>query len=240
MIGNVGILAAFAAGLVSFLSPCVLPLVPGYLSAITGVAPDELASVDTRRVLTPALLFVASFSVIFILLGLTATAIGETLRENQDTLEKVAGVVMIAMGVLFIGAMFVARLNREWRIDALMERAGTGGPIVAGAAFSIAWAPCTGPTLASIYALAATDGDTFQGMLLLAIYAAGLAVPFLLTALAFSTMTHAFAAVKRHYAAITVVGGLILITMGVLVLTGEFFQLNIEAQKITNDLGLNL
>ncbi len=236
---DVGLFAALAAGLVSFLSPCVLPLVPGYLSAITGLAPSELEDADPRRVLVPALLFVASFSAIFILLGLTATAIGETLRENQRTLEKVAGALMIAMGLLFIASMFVARLNREWRIDALMRRAGTGGPIVAGAAFSIAWAPCTGPTLASIYGLAAVQSDMLEGILLLAVYAAGLAIPFLLAAVAFSKMTSGFAVIKRHYAAITVIGGLILIGMGVLVVTGEFFQLNIEAQKLTNELGLN-
>jgi cytochrome c-type biogenesis protein len=240
MIGDVGVLAALGAGLVSFLSPCVLPLVPGYLSAITGLAPAELDQASTRKVLTPALLFVGSFSLIFILLGLTATAVGESLNENQDLLEKIAGGLMIAMGLLFVGSLFATRLNREWRVDALMERAGTGGPIVAGAAFSIAWAPCTGPTLASIYTLAAVKSDMVEGMVLLAVYSLGLAIPFLLTALAFSRMQAAFAVIKRHYAAITVGGGLILIVMGVLVVTGEFFQLNIEAQRITRDLGLNL
>jgi cytochrome c-type biogenesis protein len=233
------VVAAFAVGFVSFISPCVLPLVPGYLAAVTGVPPSELEKASTRSVLVPALLFIASFSVIFILLGLTATAIGETLRDNQRTLEKIAGALMIAMGVLFIASMFVARLNREWRVDALMERAGTGGPIVAGAAFSIAWAPCTGPTLAAIYSLAAVQSDMLEGVALMLAYSAGLAIPFLLTAVAFSKMTNAFTAIKRHYAAITVVGGLILIGMGILVVTGEFFQLNIEAQKLTNDLGLN-
>jgi cytochrome c-type biogenesis protein len=144
------------------------------------------------------------------------------------------------MGVLFVGSMFFARLNREWHIDALMKRAGSGGPIVAGAAFSIAWAPCTGPTLASIYTLAAVKSDMVEGMVLLAVYALGLAIPFLLTAFAFSRMQSAFTVIKRHYTAITVGGGLILIAMGVLVVTGEFFQLNIEAQRITRDLGLNL
>jgi cytochrome c-type biogenesis protein len=240
MVGDVGVLAAFAAGLVSFLSPCVLPLVPGYLSAVTGLAPAEIDSAGARRVLGPALLFVASFSTIFILLGLTATAIGQALRDNLDLLTKVSGALMIAMGILFIASLFVVRLNREWHVQALLDRAGRGGPIVAGAAFSIAWTPCVGPTLGSIYGLAAVGGNVGEGLLLLGIYSAGLAIPFLVTAVAFSRMTSAFAVVKRHYAAITVVGGLILVAMGVLVVTGEFFQLNIEAQKITNDLGLNL
>jgi cytochrome c-type biogenesis protein len=238
--GGVGVLAALAAGLVSFLSPCVLPLVPGYLSAVTGVQPAELDDADWRRVLVPSLLFIASFSLIFILLGLTATAIGQTLRDHQDTLEKIAGVLMIVMGAIFVGSMFVARLNREWHVDALLERAGRGGPLVAGAAFAIAWTPCVGPTLGAINALAAVNGNVLQGMGLLAVYSAGLAIPFLVTALAFSRMTTAFGWIKRHYWVITAGGGVILIAMGILILTGEFFQLNIEAQKLTNDLGLNL
>jgi cytochrome c-type biogenesis protein len=238
--GGVGVLAALAAGLVSFLSPCVLPLVPGYLSAVTGVQPAELEEAGWRRVLVPSLLFIASFSLIFILLGLTATAIGQTLRDHQDTLEKIAGVLMIVMGAIFVGSMFVARLNREWHVDALLERAGRGGPLVAGAAFAIAWTPCVGPTLGAINALAAVNGNVLQGMGLLAVYSAGLAIPFLITALAFSRMTSAFGVIKRHYWVITAVGGAILIAMGILILTGEFFQLNIEAQKLTNDLGLNL
>jgi cytochrome c-type biogenesis protein len=238
--GGVGVFAALAAGLVSFLSPCVLPLVPGYLSAVTGLQPADLDRADWRRVLVPSLLFIASFSLIFVLLGLTATAIGQTLRDNQDLLEKIAGVLMIVMGVIFVGSMFISRLNAEWHVDALLARAGHGGPLVAGAAFAIAWTPCVGPTLGAINALAAVNGNVLQGMGLLAVYSAGLAIPFLLTALAFSRMTTAFAAVKRHYWVITTVGGLILIAMGVLILTGEFFQLNIEAQKLTNDLGLDL
>jgi cytochrome c-type biogenesis protein len=238
--GGVGVLAALAAGLVSFLSPCVLPLVPGYLSAVTGIQPAELDDADWRRVLVPSLLFIASFSLIFILLGLTATAIGQTLRDHQDTLEKIAGVLMIVMGAIFVGSMFVARLNREWHVDALLERAGRGGPLVAGAAFAIAWTPCVGPTLGAINALAAVNGNVLQGMGLLAVYSAGLAIPFLVTALAFSRMTTAFGWIKRHYWVITAGGGVILIAMGILILTGEFFQLNIEAQKLTNDLGLNL
>jgi len=231
---------AFIAGLVSFLSPCVLPLVPGYLSAITGVSPDEIEGSDWRRVLAPSLLFIASFSAIFILLGLAATQIGSSLRENQQTLTDIGAVLLIVMGVLFIAAMFVDRLNREWRVDSLMKRAGKGGPIVAGAAFSIAWTPCTGPALGGIFTLAAIDGGALHGAFLLAVYSAGLALPFLLAALAFSRATTAFAVIKRHYRAITVTGGAILIAMGVLILSGAFTELNSWAQEVTRDLGLNL
>jgi cytochrome c-type biogenesis protein len=234
------VLAALSAGLVSFLSPCVLPLVPGYLSAISGANVSELDRTDWRRILAPSLIFIASFSAIFVLLGLAATGIGSALRENQDTLTKVGGVVIIAMGLLFVGSAFLPRLNREWHVDALLKRAGSGGPVVVGLAFAIAWSPCVGPTLGSILTLAAVDETPGDGALLLLVYSLGLGIPFLLTAVAFSRMTTAFAFVKRHYSAVIATGGVILIGMGILFLTGEFFRLNIEAQQLTTELGLNL
>jgi cytochrome c-type biogenesis protein len=237
---GVGILAALGAGLVSFLSPCVLPLVPGYLSAVTGVSISELDRAERHRVLVPSLVFVASFSTIFILLGLTATGIGQGLQDHRDTLEKIAGAVIIAMGVLFVASLFIVRLNREWHVDALMSRAGKGGPLLAGMAFAIAWTPCIGPTLGAILSAASLSSSAAHGAFLLAVYSAGLGIPFLVTALAFSRMTTAFEAVKRHYTAIMAVAGGILITMGILILTGDFFQLNVQAQKLTQDLGLNL
>lgn len=237
---GVGVLAALGAGLVSFLSPCVLPLVPGYLGAVSGVGVAELERAGWRRILPPALLFVASFSAIFILLGLSATAIGATLREHQRALTDVAAVLIIALGVVFVASPFVLRLNREWRVEALIARAGSGGPLVAGAAFAIAWTPCVGPTLGAILSAAAVSGSAAQGGLLLAVYSAGLAIPFLATAVAFSRVTTAFDAVRRHYGAIIAAGGAILIGMGVLILTGAFEQLNIEAQRLTRTLGLDL
>lgn len=238
-IGGVGLITALLAGAVSFFSPCVLPLVPGYLSAVTGVAAADLDQASWRRVVPPALVFIASFSTIFILLGLTAVGLTQTLRQNQDTLDRVAGILIIAMGVLFVAQLFVVRLNREWRIEALIERAGSGGPLIAGAAFAIAWTPCIGPTLAAILALAGSTGSVAEGGLMLAVYSLGLAIPFLLTAIAFARMTTAFGFVKRHYGAIMAIGGLILIAMGVLVFTGELTRLNLEAQQALDDLGIN-
>jgi cytochrome c-type biogenesis protein len=235
---GVGILAALAAGVVSFLSPCVLPLVPGYLSAVSGVSAAELESAGWRRVLVPSLLFVASFSAIFIALGLTATGLGSTLRDHERLLTKVSAALIVAMGVLFVASLFVTRLNREWHVEALLERAGRGGPLVAGAAFAIAWTPCIGPTLGAILSAASLSGSVARGALLLAVYSAGLAIPFLLTAVAFSRMTTAFAVVKRHYQAIVATGGLILIAMGVLIWTNELTQLNTEAQRWLSNLGL--
>ena len=223
---------AFAAGLVSFLSPCCLPLVPGYLAAVAHVRPGE----DRRRRLDPRVLarsgvFVGTFSLIFVGFGLTATALGSFLFDNQPLLNRVSGVLIIVMGLLFVGSIFVVRLNREWRPEALIERAGKGGPVVAGAAFAIAWTPCVGPTLGAILGLAATSRGTAEGAGLLAVYSAGLALPFLFSAVAFDAAAKSFAFFKRHYAAIQVGSGVVLVAMGVLVLTGELFRLNIEVQQ---------
>jgi cytochrome c-type biogenesis protein len=233
---GVGIPLAVAAGLVSFLSPCVLPLVPGYISAVAGVAPDQASA---RRVLGPSLLFVLTFSAIFILLGLGATAVGAALNDHRATLEKVSAAIIVALGVFFLAAPFVTRLNRELHVGALMARAGRGGPLVAGAAFAIAWTPCVGPTLGAILNAAALSDSAGRGALLLAFYSAGLAVPFIATALAFGRMSSAFAVVKRHYAVVIAAGGIVLIAMGVLIWTGEFFRLNVEAQQLLDDLGLD-
>jgi cytochrome c-type biogenesis protein len=236
------IFLAFAAGLGSFLSPCVLPLVPGYLSTVCGLAPSELERARgavLRGVLWRALMFIFTFSLIFILLGMTATKIGRTLFDNLDTLEKFAGVAIIALGAFFVLALFIPILNRDWHPDALMTRAGRGGPLVAGAAFAFAWTPCVGPALGAILGLASTHDTVAQGGGLLAVYSAGLAVPFLLTAVAFNQATIAFGWVKRHYAVINGIAGLLLITIGVLVITGELNVLNSEAQRFLNRLNIN-
>lgn len=238
-IGGIGLLTALFAGAVSFLSPCVLPLVPGYLSAVAGVSPGELDDADWRTVLPPALLFIASFSAIFILLGLSATGISQALRANIETLNKIAGALIVAMGVFFVASLSISRLNAEWRVEGLIERAGRGGPLVAGAAFAVAWTPCVGPTLTAILGLASTSGEAWRGGVMLAVYSLGLAIPFLLTAVAFSRMTRGFAVVKRHYREIMALGGSVLIVMGVLVFTGELFRLNVEAQRLLDGIGID-
>jgi cytochrome c-type biogenesis protein len=233
---------AFAAGIVSFLSPCALPLVPGYLAAVSG-RPATPADRPSRRLdprtLAGAGLFVATFSAIFILLGLTATAVGGLLFENQLTLRKVAGVVIIGLGVLFVASLFVPRLNREYRPAGLLERAGNGGPVIAGAAFALAWTPCVGPTLGAILGLASTQQSTLAGAGLLAVYSLGLAVPFLFAAVAFDAAQRSFGWLKRHYGVIQGASGVLLIAMGVLVLTGTMFRLNLVVQQGLDRLGLN-
>lgn len=236
---GVGLFIAFLAGMVSFLSPCVLPLVPGYLSAVSGVSVDELDEAGWRGVLVPSLIFCASFSAIFILLGLTATKIGSTLSDHRELLDKIAAALIILMGILFVASFFVLKLNREWHFDVLMARAGKGGPIVAGAAFAVAWTPCIGPTLGAILSAASLTDSAARGALLLAVYSAGLAIPFVLASIAFTRMTTAFAVVKRHYNVIIAIGGVILIAMGILIWTGEFYRINIEVQNWLTDLGLD-
>ena len=237
---GVGIPLALAAGLVSFLSPCVLPLVPGYLSTVIGVAPADLQRAGTRRVLVPSLLFIASFSSIFILLGLGATAIGSTLNDHRQTLEQGGGVLILLMGIVFLATPFVDRLNFQWRSESLLRLAGRGGPLLAGAAFAIAWTPCTSITLGAILTQAAISTSAAHGALLLAFYSAGLAIPFLAIALAFERATNALAVVKRHFPIVIGIGGAVMIALGLLILTGEFTILNAKANTLLQGTGLDV
>jgi cytochrome c-type biogenesis protein len=235
------VVAAFAVGFVSFVSPCVLPLVPGYLSAVSGVSLAEIQHGEKRlsRVLLPAIVFCLSFTVVFVALGMTATGLGSALQDGRGTLDKVAGVVIIALGVLFVVTPFVPKLNREWRPDALMSRAGSGGPLIAGAAFAFAWTPCVGPTLGTILTAASVQDTVTQGAVLLLFYSAGLAVPFLITAVAFTRATAAFRWLRDRYLIITGLSGAVLIAMGILLITGELTELNLKAQQALDGLGLN-
>jgi cytochrome c-type biogenesis protein len=228
------VFAAFAVGFVSFISPCVLPLVPGYLSAVSGVSIAEMRTGEhsTARVVWPAAIFCLSFTIMFVALGMTATGIGRTLNDHLATLDKIAGSVIIAMGVLFIASPFIPVLNKEWRPDALIMRAGSGGPLVAGAAFAFAWTPCIGPTLSSILAAAATSD---RGGLLLAFYSLGLAIPFMITAVAFTRATTAWRWLRDRYVIVTAISGAVLIAMGILIFTGELTTLNQKLQGFGPD-----
>jgi cytochrome c-type biogenesis protein len=231
---GIGIPVAFGAGLISFLSPCVLPLVPGYISAVAGVAPGQIRA---GRVLGPTLAFIASFSAIFITLGLIGQRALRASLQGPTAL-KVSGALVVAMGVLFVVATIVPRFSHEYHVGGLMERAGRGGPVLTGAAFALAWTPCTGPTLGAIIAAAGGTSSAGRGAFLLAVYCAGLGVPFLITGLAFGKATAAFTVIKRHYAIVIGVGGLVLISMGVLIFTGEFTRLNITVNDWLQSLGL--
>jgi len=239
MVSAPSLLLAFAAGFVSFVSPCCLPLVPGYLATVSGVAPGEHHRRLDPRVLARSLVFVASFSSVFIVLGLSSTLLGSFLFDNQPLLNTIAGGAIVVMGALFIASLFVTRLNVQWRPAALLERAGRGGPVVAGMAFAIGWTPCVGPTLGAILGIAATRAGTAQGALLLGVYSAGLAIPFLLAAVAFTGSARVFGFFGRHHVAITVGSGLLIIAMGTLVASGQLFRLNIEVRQALDGLGLD-
>ena len=237
---NTTVVAAFAVGFVSFISPCVLPLVPGYLSAISGVSFNDLqAGRRKSRVVGPALLFCLSFTIMFVALGMTATGIGRSLAEHRLLIRHISGVVIFVMGLLFVGTLFVPLLNREWRPEMLLSRASTGGPVVAGLAFAVAWLPCTGPTLGAILTAASTQSTVAKGGVLLAFYSAGLGVPFVLSSLAFSRVTGFFRFFRNHYGVITLVSGAILMVMGVLLFTDELTRLNNQALSWLDSLGLN-
>jgi cytochrome c-type biogenesis protein len=235
------VFAAFAVGFVSFISPCVLPLVPGYLSAISGVTIDEMRG-DQRKVgkvLGPAIIFCLSFTIMFVALGMSATGIGSTLHDHQDTLNRIAGWLIVVLGVFFVCTLFIPRFNREWRPEALISRAGAGGPVIAGLAFAVAWTPCVGPTLASILAAASTSDTVGKGGLLLAFYSLGLAIPFLVTAVAFDRATTAFRWLRDRHVLVTAISGAVLIVMGALILSGELTTLNAKAQHGLSSLGLD-
>nr|MDQ5808253.1 cytochrome c biogenesis protein CcdA [Actinomycetota bacterium] len=212
----------------------------GYLSAVSGVSIVDMEEGDKRTsILLPAIVFCLAFAAVFVALGMAATGLGQTLRENIRTLERVAGALIVLMGLFFVLTPFVTKLNQEWHPSSLMARAGAGGPLVAGAAFAVGWTPCIGPTLTAILATAATKDTVGEGGALLAIYSAGLAVPFLVSAVAFHRATRVFRWLRDHYTVITVISGITLIAMGALIFTGELARLNVEAQQLLEKLGLD-
>jgi cytochrome c-type biogenesis protein len=234
---NATVFAAFAAGLLSFVSPCVLPLIPGYLSVIGGVVPGGEKR-QASKILTPAIIFCLSFTTIFVALGMFATGLSAPLRNDRNTIEEIAGVLLILLGVFFLLTPFITRLNREWRPEKLLEKAGSGGPVIAGAAFAVGWTPCTGPILGAILTTAAQRDGVGGGAFLLLSYSLGLAVPFLLSAVAFDRFTGAFKWLRDHYTVITVISGAILVAVGVLVFEHEMTRLAADARNIADDLGL--
>ena len=231
------VFAAFGVGFLSFVSPCVLPLVPGYLSAVSGVSYAEMTTGQSRwKVLGPALLFCLSFTAMFVALGMTATGLGQTLQEHRAVMRQISGVVIAALGVFFVATLFVPAFNREFRPQKLLQKASSGGPIIAGLAFGVAWLPCTGPTLGVILTAASNQNTVGKGAVLLAVYSLGLAVPFILCALAMASMTRFFRFFRNHFRVITFAAGAILVVMGVMLYTNDLTRLNTWA----NDLGLNL
>ncbi|MEV5989149.1 cytochrome c biogenesis protein CcdA [Streptomyces sp. NPDC052051] len=211
---------ALLGGLVSFFSPCVLPLVPGYLSYVTGVAGTDLAEARRGRMAMGASLFVVGFTAVFVSGGALFGYFGATLQEYRDTLSKVLGVLMILLGVFFMGLM-PWLTQREFRFHQRPTTGLVGAPLL-GALFGIGWTPCIGPTLSSVLMLSSDQGSAGRGALLTVAYCLGLGIPFVLAAIAFRKALGAFGWVKRHYAWVMRIGGVMMIGTGLLLLTGAW------------------
>ncbi len=215
---------AAAAGVLSFLSPCVLPIVPPYLAYMGGISVSEMEGETKarRRVITSALFFVLGLSTVFLFLGFTASAFGRFFLQNQDWFVIVAGAVVMLFGAHFIGVFRIGFLDRDMRMDAGDRGGSAFGAYVLGLAFAFGWTPCIGPILGAILSLAASEGDVARGTTLLAAYALGLGIPFLLVAAFFPRMTGLMSWMKRHMERIERTMGLLLWTVGLLMLTGSF------------------
>ncbi len=234
---EVTLLAAFVAGVLSFISPCVLPLIPGYLSFVSGVTLDEMRGTGAtasaavrRRAVTMSLAFVLGFSLVFIGLGASATAIGTLLMEHLSLLGKIAGVVIILFGLHMMGVLKIGLLYSEKRMQTSGKPAGFFGAMLVGIAFAFGWTPCIGPILAAILAVAATQESVGEGVKLLAVYSAGLGVPFIATSPAINKFFAASARIRKHYHAIEVTSGVLLVVVGVLIFTNRF---TVIAQLLT-------
>ena len=209
---------AALVGLIGFLSPCVLPLVPGYLSYVAGLSGDA-AKPSQRRMVAGALLFVLGFTAIFVSQGIVFGELGSSIETHRMTIERVLGAVTILMGVVFLGA--VPAMQREWRLHRLPRPGLLGAPLL-GVVFGLAWAPCLTPTLGAVNSLAYTQGTAGRGALLQVFYCIGLGIPFVLVALGFGWVATALAFVRRHRRAISRAGGVLLIVIGILLVTGQW------------------
>ena len=237
-----GMALAFLAGGLSFLSPCVLPLVPSYLSLMSGVGASDLAvatKVDQRRLLRSILLFVAGYSAVFTALGAGASAVGSFLLDHELGLRKLSGVLIVVMGLALAGLVRPAFFDRERRFHVSARALGSYAPPVMGAAFAFGWSPCIGPVLGAILTLAAQTASLARGVLLLLAYSAGLAVPFIASGLAFGRLTGAFGWVKRHFGVINLVSGLLLAAFGILLLTGAITDVVRWLQEVLRAIGLD-
>jgi len=214
---------AFLAGVISFLSPCVLPIVPPYLAYMSGISLSE--GTDNNKVVSiflPAVFFVLGLSTVFLILGFTASALGTVFLSYQDTLITISGILVMGFGLHFLGILRIGFLEREARFEASSQNGSAFGAYVLGLAFAFGWTPCIGPQLASILTLAASEGSVARGTTLLGVYALGLGVPFLLVALFLSRLSTTLTWLKRHMQIIERLMGLLLWTIGLMMLTGGF------------------
>lgn len=219
--GNISLAAAFSAGLLSFLSPCILPLIPAYLSYISGNAVSEITGNDKKGLMLKAFGFVLGFSLVFVLMGASASTLGQLFAKYQPILMKLGGILIIIMGIHLTGLLKIQALYQEKRLIALSEKNRGLGSLFVGMAFATGWTPCIGPILSSILILAGSMETVSGGILLLTAYSLGLAVPFLLTAMAIGSFTPFFRKFSRYLPAVSLVSGILLILTGFLVFTNK-------------------
>jgi cytochrome c-type biogenesis protein len=223
---NVTLIAAFGAGFLSFISPCVLPLIPGYLSFVSGVSLEEMRDDDAsaarrRQVVVTSLAFILGFSIVFVALGASASAVGKFLFRNSNILGKVAGVLVIIFGLHTMGVFRIPFLETEKRLQAGSKPKTLIGAVMVGMAFGFGWTPCIGPILAGILLLAGSKETVFEGVVMLAVYSMGLGIPFLLTALAINKFFAASKRIRRHYHKIELASGALLVGIGLLLFTDQ-------------------
>lgn len=224
---QISILVAFLAGVLSFFSPCILPLIPAYICFITGLSMDELTGENsndrnTRKILSNIILFILGFSIVFIVLGASATFLGNIIIKNQKILRIIGGIVIIAFGLHIAGLFKIKYLEYEKKIHLRNKPIlGGFGSLIVGMTFAIGWTPCIGPILGSILTFAATKNTLSRGILLLSSYSLGLALPFLITGLAVNRILKLFTKVKKYIQIISVLSGVLLIIIGILVLSGR-------------------
>lgn len=223
-------LLAFGAGVLSFSSPCCLPLLPGYLSYMSGVSLDDLAE-RRARLLIASLLFVAGFALVFTAVGATASVLGSLVASNRLVLLRISGVFIIVMGLVTLGVFKIPALYMERRFH-IRPTMGPIGALPLGMAFAFGWTPCIGPVLASIYAVAGAEGSVRTGAAMLFVYALGLGLPFVAAGLFFGRGLAAMRWLQRHYTALNIAGGSVLIVMGVLLLTGQWLQMLSPAMRL--------
>lgn len=227
---NVSVLAAFGAGVVSFLSPCVLPLVPGYISIVSGISLEQLQSEEKNQglmkvVVINSLFFIIGFSVIFISLGASATALGQLLMSRMTILYRIAGIIIVIFGLHLIGIIKIPFLYQDKRFHNVPKPRGMFGAFILGLAFAFGWTPCIGPILAGILTFASTKDTVMQGVFLLTVYSAGLGLPFLLTSLGLKKFLSFYRRFKNHFKTVEVVSGVLVVAVGLLILTNNFTRL---------------
>ena len=227
--GGISLAAAFAAGVISFLSPCVLPLVPGYISMVSGASVEELKSDEKSQVFGKVLfhscLFILGFSIVFISLGASATWLGQVLLSRMSLLYRIAGLIIIVFGLHLTGLLKINLLYRDKRFHSAGKPATALGAFLIGLAFAFGWTPCIGPILAAILSLAASQETIRAGIFLLALYSLGLAVPFLLTSLGINQFLKFYSRFRQHLHRVEVFSGVVLIVLGFMIFTNQFTRL---------------